>query len=78
MAIYALQNFFRGIRSKCGTLKMTKLLVFANKNDLKGAMSASEISEAMGLNSIKEHAWHIQSCCALTGEGYTPKVLYLI
>jgi len=48
----------------------SKLLVLANKNDLKGAMSQAEVSEFLGLTSLKDHTWHIQSCCALTGEGY--------
>eukprot|EP01104_Vermistella_antarctica_P001223 TRINITY_DN11284_c0_g1_i1.p1 TRINITY_DN11284_c0_g1~~TRINITY_DN11284_c0_g1_i1.p1 ORF type:complete len:180 (-),score=14.03 TRINITY_DN11284_c0_g1_i1:57-596(-) len=45
------------------------LLVFANKQDLKGAMGAAEISDALCLHNIKDHDWHIQACCALTGEG---------
>ncbi|KAG6438542.1 hypothetical protein O3G_MSEX000053, partial [Manduca sexta] len=46
------------------------LLVFANKQDVKGSMTAAEISEQLDLTSIKQHPWHIQACCALTGEGY--------
>ena len=41
----------------------------ANKQDLKDAMSVSELSEALGLPSIKTHSWHCQSSCAITGEG---------
>jgi signal recognition particle receptor subunit beta len=51
-------------------LKNAKLLVFANKQDLKGAMSVAEISEYLGLSGLKTHTYHIQGCCALTGEGY--------
>ena len=50
-------------------LARAQLLVYANKQDVKGAMSASEISIALNLSSIKSHSWHIQGCCALTGEG---------
>ena len=50
-------------------LKKAAVLVFANKQDLKGAMSAAEISQQLNLTSIKDHGWHIQACCALTGEG---------
>ncbi|EDQ93065.1 uncharacterized protein MONBRDRAFT_5315 [Monosiga brevicollis MX1] len=50
-------------------LKSARLLVLANKQDLKGAMSAAEISKQFNLTSIKDHSWHIQACCALTGEG---------
>lgn len=50
-------------------LSKAKVLVYANKQDLKGSMTAAEISKELGLTSIKRHPWHIQSCCALTGEG---------
>eukprot|EP01111_Echinosteliopsis_oligospora_P001060 TRINITY_DN1139_c0_g1_i1.p1 TRINITY_DN1139_c0_g1~~TRINITY_DN1139_c0_g1_i1.p1 ORF type:complete len:179 (-),score=33.25 TRINITY_DN1139_c0_g1_i1:75-611(-) len=45
------------------------ILIFANKQDIKGAMSAAEISNVLNLHTIKDHDWHIQSCCALTGDG---------
>lgn len=50
-------------------LKHTVVLVFANKQDLKDAMPPAEITEALSLHSIKNRDWHIQACCALTGEG---------
>lgn len=51
-------------------LSKAGVLIYANKQDLKGSMSASEISRQLDLTSIKQQQWHIQSCCALTGEGY--------
>lgn len=53
----------------CEALAGCKLLVMANKNDMKGAMTAAEVSEYLGLEKIRDHNWHIQSCCALTGDG---------
>ncbi|CAH1104955.1 unnamed protein product [Psylliodes chrysocephalus] len=50
-------------------LSKAGVLVYANKQDVKGSMSASEISKELDLTSIKQQQWHIQSCCALTGEG---------
>jgi ADP-ribosylation factor-like protein 5B len=50
-------------------LSSAAVLVFANKQDLKGSMSAAEISKQLDLTSVKKNQWHIQSCCALTGEG---------
>ena len=47
------------------------ILVFANKQDVKGAMTPAELSTALELHDIKGRAWHIQGCCALTGEGLT-------
>jgi len=45
------------------------LLVFANKNDLPQAMSASEVTDKLGLHSLQRRQWYIQSCCATTGDG---------
>jgi ADP-ribosylation factor-like protein 5B len=50
-------------------LQHAVVLVFANKQDLKDAMTPAEISDALSLHTIKKHDWHIQACCALTGEG---------
>ena len=51
-------------------LRRAAVLVLANKQDLKGAMTAAEISAQLNLTTVKDHPWHIQACCALTGEGY--------
>ena len=51
-------------------LSKANILVFANKQDVKGCLSAAEISKLLNLQSIRSHGWHIQACCALTGEGY--------
>lgn len=50
-------------------LSKASVLIYANKQDLKGSMTAAEISRQLDLTSIKQQQWHIQSCCALTGEG---------
>ncbi|WAQ93693.1 ARL5B-like protein [Mya arenaria] len=50
-------------------LRKAAVLIFANKQDIKGSMSAAEISQHLNLTSVKDHPWHIQACCALTGEG---------
>ncbi|XP_042192370.1 ADP-ribosylation factor-like protein 5A isoform X1 [Callorhinchus milii] len=50
-------------------LKRAGLMIFANKQDVKEGMTVAEISQYLKLTSIKDHQWHIQACCALTGEG---------
>ena len=47
------------------------LLVFANKQDLAGALGAVEIAEVLGLGSeqFKNRHWSIVACSAVTGEG---------
>lgn len=50
-------------------LRDASVLIFANKQDMKDSMTTVEISQFLTLNAIKDHPWHIQGCCALTGEG---------
>eukprot|EP00727_Mastigamoeba_balamuthi_P012885 m51a1_g8219 putative adp-ribosylation factor-like protein 5b-like (183) ;mRNA; f:97959-98917 len=50
-------------------LKQAVVLVYANKQDLRGAMSAADLTQAFALHALKDREWHVQSCCALTGEG---------
>ncbi|KAI9887875.1 MAG: hypothetical protein M1823_000263 [Watsoniomyces obsoletus] len=50
-------------------LKNALLLVFANKQDLPNAMSAAEITDALGLHSLRQRSWFIQSTCATSGDG---------
>ena len=45
------------------------VLVYANKQDLPNAMSASELTERLGLHSMRNRQWYIQACCATTGDG---------
>uniref|UniRef100_A0A4W3H1L9 ADP-ribosylation factor-like 2 n=1 Tax=Callorhinchus milii TaxID=7868 RepID=A0A4W3H1L9_CALMI len=44
------------------------LLVFANKQDLPGALSSDAIKEALDLDNIKTHHWCIRDCSAVTGK----------
>ena len=37
------------------------VLVMANKQDLKDAMSVKELSDALALHTIKRHDWHVQA-----------------
>eukprot|EP01083_Nonionella_stella_P127346 385772_1 len=50
-------------------LEHAVLLVFANKQDLPNAMSVDEVSDALGLNHLREREWYIQGSCATTGDG---------
>ncbi|XP_025113262.1 ADP-ribosylation factor-like protein 3 [Pomacea canaliculata] len=54
------------------------VLVFANKQDLVNACSASEIAESLNLNSIRDRQWQIQACSALSGEGVKDGIEWVI
>lgn len=50
-------------------LKGAILLVFANKQDQKGALNAQQISDALALPEVRNRQWSIQETSALKGKG---------
>lgn len=44
------------------------ILIFANKQDIHGAMTGEEIQRSLQLDRIRLHSWRIQPCSAVTGE----------
>ncbi|KAK8803982.1 hypothetical protein JH06_0854 [Blastocystis sp. subtype 4] len=50
-------------------LKGTSLLIFANKQDLPGALNGAKISEALGLTEIRDRKWTIFESSATSGKG---------
>ncbi|MEW5317978.1 MAG: hypothetical protein WDW38_009233 [Sanguina aurantia] len=50
-------------------LKDSLILVYANKQDLPGALSEAEIAEGLGLPDIKSRPWAIFKTSAVRGDG---------
>eukprot|EP01111_Echinosteliopsis_oligospora_P013886 TRINITY_DN50_c0_g3_i1.p1 TRINITY_DN50_c0_g3~~TRINITY_DN50_c0_g3_i1.p1 ORF type:complete len:182 (+),score=52.94 TRINITY_DN50_c0_g3_i1:52-597(+) len=50
-------------------LRDAVLLVFCNKQDLPNAMSVAEVTDKLGLHSLRNRKWYIQSTCATSGDG---------
>jgi len=50
-------------------MKEAALLVWANKQDLPCAMTATEVSGKLGLNELQNRNWYIQGTCAANGDG---------
>ncbi|XP_075581387.1 uncharacterized protein LOC142596200 [Pelecanus crispus] len=50
-------------------LRDAVLLLFANKQDLPNAMSVSEVTDKLGLQSLRNRTWHVQGTCATEGTG---------
>lgn len=50
-------------------MRNSAVLVFANKQDMPGALNTAEICEALGLPSMKSRKWHVQGSIATRGEG---------
>ncbi|XP_052767317.1 ADP-ribosylation factor-like protein 2 [Mya arenaria] len=54
------------------------LLVFANKQDLPGAVPPQEIRQGLDLDEITTHHWLIQGCSAVTGENLLEGIDWII
>lgn len=55
------------------------LLIFANKQDLPGALSKDEIAEVLDLKGIGENRhWKIVSCSAVSGEGLLEGIDFIV
>jgi len=50
-------------------LRNAVILVFCNKQDLPNAMSVAEVTDKLGLHSLRNRKWYIQSTCATSGDG---------
>ena len=50
-------------------LREAVLLIFANKQDLPDAMNAAEITDKLGLQSLRNRNWYMQAACATNGHG---------
>jgi ADP-ribosylation factor protein 1 len=59
-------------------LRDSLLLVFANKQDLPNAMNAAEITDKLGLHSLRNRQWYIQSACATSGKSIKAMVMMMI
>ena len=59
-------------------LQTVPLLVFANKQDLPGALTPLEVSEGLGLSSIQERQYAIFQASALAGTGISEGVDWLV
>ena len=50
-------------------LRNTILLILANKQDLPGAASVSEITDKFELAKLRHRQWFVQGTCGVNGDG---------
>ena len=50
-------------------LKDCPVLVYANKEDLNGALGPGEVTEKLGMGQLKGRTWLVQGASATTGQG---------
>ena len=50
-------------------LKEAKLLVYANKQDVNGCLSVSDLTDMLDLTLVEDREWYVQGCSASTGKG---------
>jgi ADP-ribosylation factor-like protein 3 len=54
------------------------LLVYANKQDLMGALSSADISTGLNLSAITGRSWTIQACSAKSGDGLDDGMSWIV
>jgi ADP-ribosylation factor-like protein 1 len=59
-------------------LRGVPLLVFANKQDIAGAMTEGEVGETLGLAEIKNRQWRIVKSCTKSGDGISDGFDWLV
>jgi len=50
-------------------LREAVVLVFANKQDLPGAMTTPELTDKLALHTLRGRTWYIQATVGTTGDG---------
>ena len=76
----ARQELWRILRDR--EMRACPLLVFANKQDVRGAMGEAELAEALGLGALDagadRRAWRLQATCAVDGKGLWDGLAWLV
>uniref|UniRef100_A0A3B1IMJ0 ARF GTPase 5 n=1 Tax=Astyanax mexicanus TaxID=7994 RepID=A0A3B1IMJ0_ASTMX len=63
------RHYFQNTQLQEDELRDAVLLVFANKQDLPNAMAVSELTDKLGLQSLRSRTWYVQATCATQGTG---------
>ena len=58
-------------------LRDCALLVLANKQDLPGAATVTQVTEALQLRKLRQRNWFVQGTCAVNGDGLTEGFTWL-
>ncbi|CAP68422.1 uncharacterized protein PODANS_7_2700 [Podospora anserina S mat+] len=59
-------------------LSGASLLVFANKTDVEGCMTAEELKDGLNLDEIRTHQWNILRCSAVTGQNLKEGLAWVV
>ncbi|KAJ1837188.1 ADP-ribosylation factor-like protein 2 [Coemansia sp. RSA 2708] len=54
------------------------LLVFANKQDIGGALGSEDIGQALDLEKLTTHHWAIKPCSAVTGDNLLEGLKWIV
>lgn len=59
-------------------MRRAAVLIFANKQDQKHAIKATEVPSILGLDKMTDRAWFVQPSCASKGTGLETGLNWLI
>ncbi|XP_010226497.1 PREDICTED: ADP-ribosylation factor 5, partial [Tinamus guttatus] len=63
------RHYFQNTQLQEDELRDAVLLVFANKQDMPNAMAVSELTDKLGLQTLRSRTWYVQATCATQGTG---------
>lgn len=55
--------------AQCPRRSRELMRAFSVVQDLPNAMNAADITDKLGLHSLRQRNWYIQATCATSGEG---------
>ena len=55
--------------AQCPRRSRELMRAFSVVQDLPNAMNAADITDKLGLHSLRQRTWYIQATCATSGEG---------
>ncbi|MGB1607555.1 MAG: ADP-ribosylation factor-like protein [Promethearchaeia archaeon] len=55
--------------AQCPQRSRELMRAFSVVQDLPNAMNAADITDKLGLHSLRQRNWYIQATCATSGEG---------
>ena len=54
------------------------LLVFANKQDIPGSLTADQVTELLRLHEVTSHRWRVVACSAYSGDNLQEGIEWLV
>nr|CCC50461.1 putative ADP-ribosylation factor [Trypanosoma vivax Y486] len=72
------RQVLQGLLKNEPELRKAVLLVLANKQDVKGAVSPAQLIEALDLGAVNDRTWTLMGCSASTGDSLREAMSWIV